>query len=93
MEGEKMLTVRLPADLLKLAQGLARSRDENLSQVVRRALRGYVDSAPRQADLVEAVRASQAAPKAKAKAPEAKGKRGGASPSHARGAGGLGKRR
>ncbi len=69
---EKMLTVRLPADLLKLAQSVARMRDETLSQVVRRALTAYADSAPRQTDLVEAVRGAAPAKKA----PPAKAKRG-----------------
>ena len=62
---EKMLTVRLPADLLKLAQSVARARDETLSQIVRRALSAYADSAPRQMDLIEAVRAAPARKKTK----------------------------
>jgi hypothetical protein len=46
--------VRLDRALLDAARALAASRDETLSQVVRRQLRAYVASAPTLAD-VEAV--------------------------------------
>ena len=52
---------RLPRALLNAAKAQARRRDETLSQVVRRALRAYVASAPAQADLVDAI--SAASPK------------------------------
>ena len=48
---EAVLTVRVPADLLRRAKRRAEKRDENLSQVVRRLLRGYADAAPAQTDL------------------------------------------
>lgn len=59
MDNEIMLTVRVPGDLVKLAKSVARSRDETLSQVIRKALKAYVDSSPAQFDLVDAVRASR----------------------------------
>ena len=49
---------RLPRVLLDAAKAQARRRDETLSQVVRRALRTYVASAPSQADLEDAIAAS-----------------------------------
>ena len=52
---ETILTVRVPDDLVKLARSVARSRDESLSQVLRRCLRQYVDASPAQRDLVDAV--------------------------------------
>ncbi len=65
---EKLLTVRVPENLMKLVQSVARARDETLSQVVRRALVAYADSAPRQSDLVTAARASAAQPAKPSKA-------------------------
>ena len=53
---ERTLTVRVPEDLAKLVQSVARSRDEQVSQVIRRCLRQYVDSSPTQRDLMDAVR-------------------------------------
>jgi beta-glucosidase-like glycosyl hydrolase len=49
---------RLPRALLDAAKAQARRRDETLSQVVRRALRAYVASAPAQADLEDAITAA-----------------------------------
>ncbi len=49
---------RLPRALLDAAKAQARRRDETLSQVVRRALRAYVASAPPQADLEDAIAAA-----------------------------------
>jgi hypothetical protein len=40
--------IRLPSSLLQAARAEAARRDETLSQVVRRALRAYVEAAPRQ---------------------------------------------
>jgi hypothetical protein len=54
-----MLTARVPTDLLKSAQSVARSRDETLSQVIRRALRSYVESSPVQSDLIDAIRVAK----------------------------------
>jgi predicted transcriptional regulator len=51
-QGDASLAVRLPADLLRHARSVAESRDETLSQVVRRTLRAYVASGPRQLDLL-----------------------------------------
>ena len=53
--------VRLPRALLDQAKSEARRRDETLSQVVRRALRAYVGSAPRQMDLEDAISTAKAA--------------------------------
>lgn len=58
-EDEATMSVRVPNALLKMARSVAASRDETLSQVVRRALKAYVDRAPRQLDLVDAVDASK----------------------------------
>jgi predicted transcriptional regulator len=55
-QGDASLAVRLPADLLKHARQVAESHDETLSQVVRRALRAYVASGPRQLDLEDVAR-------------------------------------
>jgi predicted transcriptional regulator len=55
--------IRLPKNLLIAARQMAHSRDETLSQVVRRALRAYVARAPKQVDiedLIEEVRISDA---------------------------------
>lgn len=51
--------VRLPRALLDQARAEARRRDETLSQVVRRALRAYVGSTPRQMDLEDAIAAAK----------------------------------
>lgn len=58
-DAEATLTARLPADLLRHARAVARSRDENLSQVVRRALRAYVQVGPAQLDLEDALNATK----------------------------------
>jgi hypothetical protein len=47
--------VRLPATLLRHAREVAATRDETLSQVVRRALRAYVAAGPLQLDLESTV--------------------------------------
>jgi predicted transcriptional regulator len=60
-EGDATLAVRLPAELLRHARSVAESRDETLSQVVRRALRSYVASGPQQLDLEDAIRRQQPA--------------------------------
>jgi uncharacterized protein (DUF2252 family) len=49
----------VPVDLYKQASRVADLRDETVSQVIRRALREYVASAPRQGDLEEAIRATK----------------------------------
>jgi hypothetical protein len=67
-EGDATLAVRLPAELLRHARSVAESRDETLSQVVRRALRGYVASGPRQLDLEDAIRRQPVKPKPSKKA-------------------------
>ena len=67
MDNETMLTVRIPGDLVKLAKLVSKSRDETISQVIRRALKAYVDSSPAQFDLVEAVRAVKPSRLSKAK--------------------------
>jgi hypothetical protein len=51
-------TIRLPAELLRHAQSMAASRDETLSQVVRRALRAYVKAGPAQLDPARIARMS-----------------------------------
>jgi hypothetical protein len=51
--------VRLPRTLLDAARAQAVKRDETISQVVRRALRAYVASGPRQTDLEDAIAASK----------------------------------
>lgn len=58
-EKEDLLTVRLPADLHRHAKSVASSRDETVSQVVRRALRAYVSSGPAQTDIEDAARSTQ----------------------------------
>ena len=70
-----VLTVRIPDELARLTRQVCDARDETVSQVVRRALRGYVDSAPPQGDLLAVARSvakraavpSVAAPKKAAK--------------------------
>ncbi len=67
------ITTRLPAELLRHAQSVAASRDETLSQVVRRALRAYVKAGPAQLDLEDAIGATRRAgskPGAKGGAPK-----------------------
>ena len=64
---DEVLTARVPGDLLKMARSVAKSRDENLSQVIRRALRQYVDSGPAQLNLIDVAR-SAAKPARKKKA-------------------------
>ena len=59
--------VRLPKSLLDLARAEARRRDETLSQVVRRGLRAYVGSAPKQGDLEDAIAVTRAPARARAK--------------------------
>ena len=44
MADEVVMTVRVPRSLAERARRVARSRDETLSQVIRRELRGYVGS-------------------------------------------------
>lgn len=61
--------IRLPKNLLIAARQVARSRDETLSQVVRRALRAYVDKAPRQVDLEEYLGEAAASSKRVRRAP------------------------
>jgi hypothetical protein len=60
-EDEDSLTmqVRVPAPLLREAHRIAAQRDETVSQVVRRALRSYVGTAPRQMDLEDAIAATR----------------------------------
>ncbi len=62
--------VRLPAALLNQAKAQAARRDETLSQVIRRALRAYVGSAPVQTDLEDAIAVAkrQRGPRGAAKA-------------------------
>jgi metal-responsive CopG/Arc/MetJ family transcriptional regulator len=61
-EGGATLSVRLPADLLRHAKAVARGRDETMSQVIRRLLRSYVQSGPKQLDLEEVVAVSRRSP-------------------------------
>ncbi len=57
VEGEEVvLTVRVPADLMRNARAVATRRDETLSQVVRRALRVYAGAGPPQLDIEDAIR-------------------------------------
>jgi hypothetical protein len=56
-----MLHVLVDVDIFKQAAQVAASRDETVSQVVRRALKAYVGQAPRQMDLEDAVRFSKPA--------------------------------
>lgn len=51
-----VLTVRIPDELARLTRQVCDARDETVSQVVRRALRAYVDSAPPQGDLLAVAR-------------------------------------
>lgn len=59
--------VRLPKSLLDLAKAEARRRDETLSQVIRRGLRAYVGSAPKQHDLEDAIAATRPPARGRAK--------------------------
>lgn len=56
MEDETSVRVRVPKQLVGEAQRVAGKRDETLSQVIRRALRNYVASEPRQTDIEDAIR-------------------------------------
>ena len=75
-----VLTVRIPDELSRLVRQVSDARDETVSQVVRRALRAYVDSAPPQGDLLAAVRVAAKRPArppvAAAKPAKGKGKGG-----------------
>jgi predicted transcriptional regulator len=52
-EGEAVLSVRLPGNLARQAREIAEARDETLSQVVRRAVRSYIEKhASAQGDLI-----------------------------------------
>jgi predicted transcriptional regulator len=51
MAAEVTISIRVPADLADQAKQVARSRDETMSQVVRRALKNYVGRSPRQLSL------------------------------------------
>jgi predicted transcriptional regulator len=42
MADDVMITVRVPRNLVQRARQKAQSRDETVSQVIRRSLRGYV---------------------------------------------------
>jgi predicted transcriptional regulator len=53
---EVVITVRVPADLVRHARAAAERNDETLSQVVRRALRAYVGRTPDQLDIEDLVR-------------------------------------
>lgn len=69
---EVVLTVRVPADLLRNARAVATQRDETLSQVVRRMLRTYAGMGPPQLDIEDAIRGqrqpAKSRPKSRAKA-------------------------
>lgn len=67
MEHDEVLNARVPADLLRHAKSVAASRDETLSQVIRRALRAYVATGPAQLDLEDAARAPTAPAKRRPK--------------------------
>lgn len=45
MADDVVVTVRVPRSLIQRARQMARSRDETMSQVIRRGLRGYVGRA------------------------------------------------
>ncbi len=65
-ENDAALTpVRLPRALLQAAKAEATRRDETLSQVVRRSLRAYVASSPRQGDIETAIAAATKRPRAR----------------------------
>jgi len=51
MPPETTISVRVPSDLADQARQVARSRDETISQVIRRALKAYVGRAPQQLSL------------------------------------------
>ena len=59
-EGEAVLSVRLPGNLARQAREIAEARDETLSQIVRRAIRLYIEkNAPTQGDLISHLDAAQ----------------------------------
>lgn len=45
MADDVVVTVRVPRNLVQRARQMAESRDETVSQVIRRGLRGYVSHA------------------------------------------------
>lgn len=47
MADDVVVTVRVPKNLVQRARQVADSRDETMSQVIRRSLRGYVGRAPK----------------------------------------------
>lgn len=47
MADDIVVTVRVPKKLAQKARQVADSRDETVSQVIRRCLRGYVGRAPK----------------------------------------------
>ena len=47
MADDVVVTVRVPKNLAQRARQVADSRDETMSQVIRRSLRGYVGRAPK----------------------------------------------
>ena len=47
MADDIVVTVRVPKKLAQKARQVADSRDETMSQVIRRGLRGYVGRAPK----------------------------------------------
>lgn len=47
MADDVVVTVRVPKTLVQRARQVADSRDETMSQVIRRSLRGYVGRAPK----------------------------------------------
>lgn len=51
MTTEATISVRVPSDLADQARQVARSRDETVSQVIRRALKNYVGRSPQQLSL------------------------------------------
>lgn len=50
MADDSVVTVRVPKTLLQRARKVADSRDETMSQVIRRSLRGYVGRAKETAE-------------------------------------------
>ncbi len=68
---EPVLSVRVPADLMRNARAVAAQRDETLSQVVRRALRAYAGAGPPQLDIEDAIRGQRQSARSRPK-PSAK---------------------
>jgi hypothetical protein len=62
-EDETAVRARVPVSLARDAMRVAAKRDETLSQVIRRALRACVASAPAQTDLEDAIAAGRATPR------------------------------